>query len=237
MYLNRLLLSKEKYKRLYESEHVDDLTYRDLERMVYLFEHGMKFLNLKKLVNDLKLEKEKEKKVLLEKELEKEKIVQKDKELSKEKKEKPKERKTCRVKKSKKRRIDVGSNNYDTQRNLSEARLKELDATKLKPNVNVEEVSKETYSSYAVEAPIKVSEESKATWFKRKPESSSRIVDSFETDGFNAFKKNPKVPKRRMTRFKYNVQDDAARKIVRSRSPSAVLRQYNEEYTNNSESL
>ncbi|KAI3704199.1 hypothetical protein L1987_74414 [Smallanthus sonchifolius] len=144
------------------------------------------------------------------------------------------------------------------------ARLKELDATKLKPNVNVEEVSKEVYSSDAADASIKASEESKATSFKNMPKSSSRIVDSFDVgienfssetlkekitswryddgiqmlttypkgcdfenyvrrmskDGSNAFKKNPKVPRRRLTKLKYNIQVAIARRIVRSKAPS-----------------
>ncbi|KAI3704201.1 hypothetical protein L1987_74416 [Smallanthus sonchifolius] len=112
-----IISSREKYKRLYEFENVKDLTDRDLERMVYLFEH----------VEDNKVLRER---------LEE-------------------------LEKFKKRRMDVGSSNYDTQRTLFEARLKELDATNLKPNVNVEEVSKDIYSSYAVASPIKVFEESK----------------------------------------------------------------------------
>ncbi|KAI3827618.1 hypothetical protein L1987_01697 [Smallanthus sonchifolius] len=311
---------KDKYRKLYESEFVKSLTLRDIKRMVYLFEHGMKweeifemsmkkiedfvheikskmskedlergnlifFLkannqrskqlknmkteNLKKLVNEIKLEKETEKVVQKEKELEKEKenVVQKEV--------------------AKKRILEVGSSNYDTKSFLFKARLKEIDATKLKPNVNVEEVSKEIFSSHAGEVSVKAYEESKATWFKKKHESSSNIVDSFKAgiqnfssttlkekitslrydsrkyvlaetkmlathpkgydlenflkrmarDGFQAFKKNPKVPQRRLTRFNYNAQAAVARKIVRNKAPTAVLPQYNEEYTNNFESL
>ncbi|KAI3742559.1 hypothetical protein L1987_60245 [Smallanthus sonchifolius] len=147
-----IIPSKDKYKRLYESEHVDDLSDIDLERML----KNMRNETLKKLVNDMK-------------------SVEKNQALRE---------KLAELEKSKKRRLEIGSRNYDTQKNLFEARLRELDDTKLKPNVNVEEVSKEIYSSYAAEAPIKVSVESKATWFKKKHESSSRVVDSFEKDSY-----------------------------------------------------
>ncbi|KAI3805558.1 hypothetical protein L1987_28056 [Smallanthus sonchifolius] len=58
-----------------------------------------------------------------------------------------------------------------------------------------------------------------------------------EKDGFQTYKKNPNMSKWKMTRFRYNVQDAAARKIVRSRAPTAILPQYNEEYTHNTLSL
>ncbi|KAI3784293.1 hypothetical protein L1987_43390 [Smallanthus sonchifolius] len=38
-----IIPSKDKYRKLYESEFVKDLTDRYLERMVYLYEHGMKW--------------------------------------------------------------------------------------------------------------------------------------------------------------------------------------------------
>ncbi|KAI3776320.1 hypothetical protein L1987_46096 [Smallanthus sonchifolius] len=55
--------------------------------------------------------------------------------------------------------------------------------------------------------------------------------------GFQAYKKNPHVPQRRMSRFSYNVQSATPRKVVRSRAPAAVLPQYNDEYTHNKVSL
>ncbi|KAI3814043.1 hypothetical protein L1987_18785 [Smallanthus sonchifolius] len=116
----------------------------------------MKTETLKKVVNDMKFEKEIEKRVQIEKRIRK------------------------RKENSKKRIFDVYTSSFDTQKSLFEARLKELDATKLKPNVKVEEVSKEIYSTNTAEASVKVSEESKGTWFKKKLESSSRMVDSFE---------------------------------------------------------
>ncbi|KAI3783354.1 hypothetical protein L1987_42433 [Smallanthus sonchifolius] len=180
VYLRR---NKDKYKRLYEFEHVDDLTDIDLERMVYLFEHGLKLeeifalsLNkledannhkckqlkntrietLKKLVDDMKSEKDKEKKIILKKEIAKGKEAQKDEIMNKEKE------------KSKEVVTDL-----------------------------IIKVYKEIYSSYAVDAPIK----------------------------------------RKMTKFRYNVHDVVARKTIRSKAPTTVLPQYNEEYTKNSVSL
>ncbi|KAI3827672.1 hypothetical protein L1987_01753 [Smallanthus sonchifolius] len=40
-----------------------------------------------------------------------------------------------------------------------------------------------------------------------------------------------------MSRFKYNVKDAAAGKVVRRRAPATILPQYNEEYTHNTVSL
>ncbi|KAI3815413.1 hypothetical protein L1987_15080 [Smallanthus sonchifolius] len=225
---------------------------------------NMKTENLKKLVTNMKSEKKKEKKILLDKELEK--TIQKDEVINKEKeKENPKEKsgresekalrdRLSELEKAKKRRLEVGS-----------------------------KVSKEIYSSYAAEAPIKVSAESKATWFKKKPEISSRLVDNFENKGktpsvgedifklsvadlnvlagikmltthpkvydfekllrsmskdrFHAYKKNPKVTRRKMSRFRYDVQNVVARKNVRSKAPTTILPHDNEEYTKNYESL
>ncbi|KAI3810672.1 hypothetical protein L1987_20294 [Smallanthus sonchifolius] len=72
------------------------------------------------------------------------------------------------------------ASNYDTQKSLFEDRLKVLNATKLMPTVNVEKISKEIYSTNKGEASVKVSKETKATWFKKQPESSSRMVENFE---------------------------------------------------------
>ncbi|KAI3704189.1 hypothetical protein L1987_74404 [Smallanthus sonchifolius] len=88
--------------------------------------------------------------------------------------------------KSKKRRCDVYTSRFDTQKLLLEARIKELDATKLKPHVNVEEASKEIYSTHTVKASVKVTEESKATWFKKKPKTRGKY-QGFK-DGEHIFK-------------------------------------------------
>ncbi|KAI3814194.1 hypothetical protein L1987_18942 [Smallanthus sonchifolius] len=79
--------SREKYKRLYETVDVKEFSDRDLERMAYLAEHGknwdenfemsannnkikqiknMKTETLKKLVNEVKSEKENEKRIQIE---------------------------------------------------------------------------------------------------------------------------------------------------------------------------
>ncbi|KAI3774051.1 hypothetical protein L1987_48594 [Smallanthus sonchifolius] len=213
--------SKEKYKRLYEIVDVTEFTDRDLERMAYLAEHGvkwdeifgmsvtqvddsiqeikskmtkaelerdglifylkasnhknkqlknMKTETLKKLVNDVKESIQNCNKTLL---LKMKKKVEENKVLRE---------RLAELEKSKRRRIDVHSSVFDTQKSLLEARIKELDATKLNPNVNVEVVSKEIYSTHTTEASVKVSKESKATWFKKKPESSSKMVDNLEVD-------------------------------------------------------
>ncbi|KAI3805559.1 hypothetical protein L1987_28057 [Smallanthus sonchifolius] len=168
---------------------------------------NMKTENLKKLVNDVKTEKEKgkdfrkrkgirkrtstikKKEVVKEKEL----VKEEEKELEKQKeKEKRKEvvsdfhkanfpedeekkleenkafrRRLKEIELSKKRRYDVYTSGFNTQKSLLEARIRELDARKLKLNVNVEKVYKEIYSTNTAEASVDVSAESKATWFKK----------------------------------------------------------------------
>ncbi|KAI3797470.1 hypothetical protein L1987_32727 [Smallanthus sonchifolius] len=127
---------KEKYKKFYEGIDTSDFTDRDIERMVYLVEHGFMWEEIFKMsVNQV------------------EDSVQK---------------------------YDVYTSGYDTQKVLLEAKIRELDATKLKPNVNVKEVSKEIYPTNTVESSVKVSAEKKSTWYKKQPKSSRRMVYRFD---------------------------------------------------------
>ncbi|KAI3783302.1 hypothetical protein L1987_42380 [Smallanthus sonchifolius] len=134
----------------------------------------MKTENLKNLVIDMKAEKEKEKKSQLDKELEK--IVQKD-DVTKIQKEKEKPK----IVVSDYHKANFHAEEEEEEEEEERLRLKELGAKKLKPSVNVEEISKEIYSSYTTSTSTKKSAEEKAKWFKKKPETSSRVVDSFES--------------------------------------------------------
>ncbi|KAI3743701.1 hypothetical protein L1987_56765 [Smallanthus sonchifolius] len=217
--MNVRIPSKDKYKILYDSEHVDDLTDRDLDIIIYFFEHGLKWGEIFAMsINKLEDTVQEIKSKMTKEELERDSQIF----FLKANNHKSKHLKNMRTETLKKLVNDI--KNFDTQKSLFEAILRELDATKLNPNVNVDEVSKEIYSSYAAEAPIKVSAESKATWFKKKLESSLRV-------------KHPKVPQRRMSRFRNNVHDVVTRKTVRKKAPTVILPQYNEDYSKNSESL
>ncbi|KAI3687181.1 hypothetical protein L1987_80874 [Smallanthus sonchifolius] len=165
---------KDKYKKLYESEHVDDLT--DRQRFGKNVREGY------------------ERKELHENELEKEKTVPKDKEVVNEK-EKPIEVVT-----------DYYKSNFPKDEEAKTLSLIEefvakgykaesikvcnkALALKMKRKVEENQVLREKLSELekskkrrleVAEASIKASEESMATWFKKSPESSSRIMDSFE---------------------------------------------------------
>ncbi|KAI3783329.1 hypothetical protein L1987_42407 [Smallanthus sonchifolius] len=266
--------SREKYKRMYETADDKEFTDRDLERMAYLVEHGVKWDEILRMylsqvedfVHAIKSKMTKE-------ELERDELIF----YLKANNNKNKQLKNMKTEKLKKLVNDIKSKLEKEKRVHLE---KELEKEK-----------KEIYSTHTDEASIKVIEESKATWFKKNPESLSRMVDNFEVglenfsketlkekiiswrydsrkifislteqeikiltthpkgydfenflrrmtkDGFQAYKKNPNVPQRRMSRFRYNVQDAASRKIVRSRAPTTIFPQYNEEYTKNIESL
>ncbi|KAI3825498.1 hypothetical protein L1987_06988 [Smallanthus sonchifolius] len=80
----------------------------------------------------------------------------------------------------KKRKIDVSSGGYRSQSAVLAENIKELDAAKRLsiPHVNVEDISKEIYSTTSTEGSKKVSTKDKASWFKNKPKSSERIIEN-----------------------------------------------------------
>ncbi|KAI3826995.1 hypothetical protein L1987_01056 [Smallanthus sonchifolius] len=159
------------------------------------------------------------------------------------------------LEKAKKRILEVGSSNYNIQKDLFETRLKELDAKKLKPNVNVRRsLQGDIFIIYRTRGKhqvfknggdilklhvtdLKVLAGIKMLTSHPKGYDFESNLRKLSKDGFNAFKRNTNVTQRKMTRFRYNVEDAVARKPVRNKAPTAILPQYNEEYSKNSESL
>ncbi|KAI3797963.1 hypothetical protein L1987_33228 [Smallanthus sonchifolius] len=104
---------------------------------------------------------------------------------------------------NKRRNLEASSSGCSAQSAFLEEKTRELDATKrlAQTHVNVEKISKEIYSTATTEGSKKSSAQVKTTCFKKNPESSKRMVDSFDV-GIENFSRE--TLKEKITSWRYD---------------------------------